>query len=84
MDHVVFQDGVPLENEADDAHGNDRRGNGGGNGHANAQAQVSVGAAEHHGQDGAQDHGKHGELRHDLVCRNKRLEFLFFHVFLSF
>lgn len=49
------------------------------NGHADTQAQVRVCPAEDDGQNGAQNHGYHRELGHDLVCRDVGLEFFLFH-----
>ena len=79
LDHVVFQNGVTLENFADDSHGNHRRRDRGRNGHADTQAQVRVRPAEDNGQNGAQDHGYHRKFGHDLVCRDVGLEFFLFH-----
>ena len=84
LDHVVLQNGVPLEDEADGAHREHRRRDGGGDRHADAQTEVGVGAAEHDGQQRAEYHGEHGEFRHNLVRRDIGLEFLLFHVLLLF
>ena len=84
LDHVVLQNGVPLEDEADGAHREHRRRDGGGDRHADAQTEVGIGAAEHDGQQRAEYHGEHGEFRHNLVRRDIGLEFLLFHVLLLF
>ena len=83
LNHVVFQDGVSPQNLADDTHGNHCRGNGRRHRHANTQSQIRVCSAEDDGQQSAQQDGYCCELRHDLVGRNIRLEFLVFHDFRS-
>ena len=50
LDHVIFQDGVTPQDLADDAHGNNCRGDGRRNGHAYTQSQVGVSAAEDDGR----------------------------------
>ena len=79
LDHVVLQNGVAAQDLADHSHGDDRGGDGGRHRHTHAQAKVRVCSAEDNGQNSAQDDGDHRELRHDLVCRNIRLEFFLFH-----
>ena len=79
LHHVIFQDGVAPQDLADDAHGNNSRGDGCGNGHAHAQSQVSVGAAKDDSQNSAQHNGNHGKFRHHLVRGDIGLEFFLFH-----
>ena len=79
LDHVVLQNGVTAQDLADHSHGDDRGGDRGRHRHTHTQAKVRVCSAEDNGQNSAQDDGDHRELRHDLVCRNIRLEFFLFH-----
>lgn len=80
LNHVVFQNRIPLEHHADDAHGDNRRGDGRRDGHADAQTQIRVGATEQNGKQAAENDGDRRKLRHYFICRDVGLEFLFFHV----
>ena len=74
LHHVILQDGVLAQDDADDTHGNDRRRNGGGNGHSDPQPQVGVCGTEDNRHQHADDHGGDGHFRRILICRNEGLE----------
>ncbi|KAG1250377.1 hypothetical protein G6F65_018760 [Rhizopus arrhizus] len=61
LDDVVFEDGTTAQ-QAQHAHGNDRRGNGGGDGQACEQTEIGVGRRQHHRQHDGQGHCAEGEL----------------------
>src|SRR5690606_28711736 len=66
LDDVVLQDRAAAE-QAQHAHGDDRRRDGGGHGQAGEQAQVGVGRRQHHREHDGEDDGAEGQLWRTLA-----------------
>ncbi len=70
LDDVVLEDGGAAE-DAQDADGEHRDGNGGGDRESGAQAHVDRDRAEDDAEDRAQQHGAEGEFRTGIAVRDK-------------